>query len=317
DARRTLLSIVLPFAQAEQVNTTDEVVMDLRSVNQLEKFNYVPRPSRGNGNLLKGTVYYSNNKENWTTAGTFEWPNNGDIKTFAFNGQPMARYIKLAVTDGVGGFGSGRELYVFKVPGTESYLPGDINNDRLIDRNDLISYINYTGLKKGDADFEGYISNGDINKNNVIDAYDISVVATQLDGGVKDGKADKLAGKIEIGVPKQNYVKDETVEITVKGINLNSVNALSFALPYNAQDLEFESVKTIATSSMENLTYDRLHTDGSKVLYPTFVNVGDKETLNGTKDLFIIKLKAKRKVKFGLKAVDGLLVDKKLNSIKF
>ncbi|TCD04614.1 DUF5110 domain-containing protein [Pedobacter frigidisoli] len=294
-----------------------EVVMDLRSVNQLEKFNYVPRPSRGNGNLLKGTVYYSNNKENWTTAGTFEWANNGDVKTFNFANQPTARYIKLAVTDGVGGFGSGRELYVFKVPGTESYLPGDINNDRLIDRNDLISYINYTGLKKGDADFEGYISNGDINKNNVIDAYDISIVATQLDGGVKDSNAEKLSGKIEISVPKQNYAKDETVEITVKGINLSSVNALSFALPYNPQDFEFESVKTISTNSMENLTYDRLHTDGSKVLYPTFVNVGNKETISGTKDLFIIKLKAKRKVKFELKAIDGLLVDKKLNSVKF
>lgn len=39
-----------------------------------------------------------------------------------------ARYIKFAVTDGVGGFGSGRELYVFKKPGTVDYLPGDINN---------------------------------------------------------------------------------------------------------------------------------------------------------------------------------------------
>ena len=68
---------------------------------------------------------------------------------------------------------------------------------------------------------------------------------------------------------------------------------------------------------MENLTNDRLHTDGKKVLYPTFVNVGEKEALNGTQELFIIKLKAKRNIKFDLKAVDGLLVDKKLNSVKF
>ena len=294
-----------------------DVVLDLKSVNQLEKINYVPRSGRGNGVLLKGTVYYSNNKENWTTAGTFEWANNGDVKSFSFNDQPIARYIKIAVTEGVGGFGSGRELYVFKVPGTESYLPGDINNDHLIDRNDLTSYINYTGLKKGDADFEGYISNGDINKNNLIDAYDISVVATQLDGGVGNSNAGKPEGKLEISVAKQNYAKDEKVEIIVKGINLNSVNALSFALPYNAQDFEFESIKTIDTKAMENLTYDRLHTDGSKVLYPSFVNVGNKENISGTKDLFTIKLKAKRKIKFGLKISDGLLVDKKLNSIKF
>ncbi|KLT65210.1 TIM-barrel domain-containing protein [Pedobacter sp. BMA] len=294
-----------------------DMIVDLKSINQLEKLSYLPRSGRGNGVLLKGTVYYSNDKENWITAGTFEWSNNGDVKSFIFNGQPVARYLKIEVTEGVGGFGSGRELYVFKVPGTESYLPGDINNDRLIDKNDLTSYINYTGLKKGDADFDGYISNGDINKNEVIDAYDISVVATQLDGGIKNLTAGTVAGKLELSVPKRNYAKDEPVEITVKGINLTSVNALSFGLPYNAQDFEFESVKAVNTEGMENLTYDRLHTDGSKVLYPTFVNVGNKETINGTKDLFIIKLKAKKKLSFELKAVNGLLVDKKLNSVKF
>jgi len=294
-----------------------DIIMDLRSVNQLDKINYLPRSGRGNGIWLKGTIYYSNNKETWTTAGTFDWANNGDIKTFTFGGQPTARYIKLAVTDGVGGFGSGRELYVFKVPGTESYLPGDINNDRKIDKNDLTSYINYTGLKQGDADFEGYISNGDINKNNIIDAYDVSVVATQLEGGVKNERLEGLAGKIVLTTPKQTYAKGEIVEITVKGNDLQTVNALSFSLPYNAEDYEFESVKAVGTKDMENLTNDRLHTDGSKVLYPTFVNVGNKETISGTNDLFVIKMKAKRKLKFELKAVGGLLVDKKLTSVKF
>ncbi|WP_221451850.1 TIM-barrel domain-containing protein [Pedobacter sp. AK013] len=294
-----------------------DMVIDLKTINQLDKFHYLPRNGRGNGNLLKGTVFYSNNKESWTTAGTFEWANNGDVKIFNFNGHPSARYIKIAVADGVGGFGSGRELYVFKVPGTESYLPGDINNDRLIDKNDLTSYINYTGLRKGDADFEGYISNGDINKNDLIDAYDVSVVATQLEGGVSDAKIDKIAGKLEISTAKQTYNKDEIVEIKVKGINLKAVNALSFALPYQAQDYDFISVQPLNTKQMDNLTNDRLHTNGAKVLYPTFVNIGNKDTLNETTDLFILKFKAKRKVQFGLKISEGLLVDKNLNSVKF
>jgi alpha-glucosidase (family GH31 glycosyl hydrolase) len=294
-----------------------DMVIDLKSINKLDKFHYLPRSGRGNGILLKGKVFYSNNKENWTDAGTFEWANNGDVKIFNFAGHPTARYLKIAVADAVGGFGSGRELYVFKVPGTESYLPGDINNDRLIDRNDLTSYINYTGLRKGDADFEGYISNGDINKNNLIDAYDISVVATQLDGGADDSKIDKLAGKLQIITPKQAYNKDEIIEIKVKGINLKSVNALSFALPYNAQDYDFVSVQSLNTKQMDNLTNDRLHTSGDKVLYPAFVNVGAKEPLNGTSDLFILKLKAKRKLQFGLKISEGILVDKNLNSVKF
>jgi hypothetical protein len=151
----------------------------------------------------------------------------------------------------------------------------------------------------------------------LIDAYDISLVATQLEGGVNNSKIDKVAGKLEISTAKQAYNKDEMIEIKVKGINLKSVNALSFALPYNAQDYDFVSVQSLNVKQMDNLTNDRLHTNGDKVLYPTFVNLGNKEALNGTVDLFIIKLKAKRKVQFGLKVSEGLLVDKNLNSVKF
>ena len=52
--------------------------------------------------------------------------------------------------------------------------------------------MNYTGLRRGDSDFEGYISKGDINLNDLIDAYDISVVATQLDGGVDREATEKV-----------------------------------------------------------------------------------------------------------------------------
>ncbi|WEK19422.1 MAG: glycoside hydrolase family 31 protein [Candidatus Pedobacter colombiensis] len=293
-----------------------DMVLDLKAIHQLDKFHYLPRTGKGNGILLSGKVFYSNNKENWTEAGSFEWANSDDVKIFNFTSHPSARYLKIAVSDGVGGFGSGRELYVFKVPGTESYLPGDINNDHLIDKNDLTSYTNYTGLRKGDADFEGYISNGDINKNNLIDAYDISVVATQLEGGIDDRKIDRLAGKLDISTVKQNYNKDEIIEVKVKGTNFKSVNALSFALPYNSQDYEFIGVQALNMKQMDNLTYDRLHTNGNKALYPTFVNIGNKEALAGTIDLFILKFKAKRKVKFDLKAIDGLLVDKNLDVVK-
>lgn len=294
-----------------------DMTLDLGTINQLEKFHYLPRIGRGNGILLKGTVYYSMDKEQWTEAGTFEWANSDEVKIFNFTGHPTARYIKIAVTDGVGGFGSGRELYVFKVPGSESYLPGDINNDRLLDINDLTSYTNYTGLRRGDADFEGYISNGDINRNDLIDAYDISVLTTQLKGGVNENPIEKVNGSIKLSTAKQTYQKDEVIEILVKGINLRSVNALSFALPYSPQDYEFVGVQPLNMQDMENLTYDRLHTNGSKALYPTFVNLGDKAAIEGNQDLFILKLKAKHKVKFDLKAIDGLLVDKNLNTCKF
>lgn len=294
-----------------------DIVIDLKTINQLDKFHYLPRQDGGNGVLLKGKVYHSMDRNDWTEAGAFEWPRNGEDKIFHFTQHPTARYIKISISDAAGGFGSGRELYVFKVPGTESYRPGDINNDRLIDMNDFTSYMNYTGLRQGDADFEGYVSNGDMNRNGLIDAYDISVVATQLRGGVKNQNQEKVAGNIRLTTSKQTYSKDEIVEIHVKGQALQAVNALSFALPYNPQDYDFVGVEPVGMKDMENLTNDRLHTNGVKALYPTFVNIGNKETLEGNTDLFTLKLKAKRKVKFDLKATDGFLVDKNLNTHKF
>ena len=294
-----------------------DLIIDLKTVNQLDKFHYLPRTDAGNGTLLKGSVSYSMDKEHWTEAGAFDWKRDADVKVFEFTAHPTARYIKLSITAGVGNYGSGRELYVFKVPGTASYLQGDINNDGKIDRNDLTSYMNYTGLRRGDSDFEGYISKGDINLNDLIDAYDISVVATQLDGGVDRKATEKVSGSLSISTPKKLYQKDEIVEIRVKGTELKSVNALSFALPYDQNDYEFVGVEPLNMKAMENLTYDRLHTNGVKSLYPTFVNMGKQESLEGSEDLFILKLKAKRKVKFELTLKDGMLVDKRLRMHSF
>lgn len=293
-------------------------VMDLKTINQLDKFEYKPRMDGRNGIITKGNVEYSLDKNNWIPAGRFEWKKDNTIKTFDFASHPSVRYIKISVDDASNNYGSGSELYVFKVAGTASILPGDINDDHKIDNNDLTSYMNYTGLKKGDKDFDGYISKGDINKNGLIDAYDISVVASQLNGGVKiTDNAAKVSGTLQISTAKQNYKKGETAEIIVKGNNLSNVNALSFALPYIQQDFEFTGVQILNMEAMENLTYDRSHSDGSKVLYPTFVNVGNKSTLNGSEDLFIIKLKAKQNVTFNLKPTEGILVNKSLEYINF
>ena len=295
--------------------TPFDMILDLKTINQLDKFHYLPRQDVGNGTLLKGSVCYSLDKKHWTEAGKFEWKRNSDVKEFLFKDRPDARYIKLSVTDGTGNYGSGRELYVFKVPGTESYLPGDINNDGKIDNNDLTSYTNYTGLRKGDSDFEGYISVGDINKNGLIDAYDISVVATQLEGGIDETNASpEVGGKLEISTPKRHYSKNEIIEVRVKGIDLKAINALSFALPYDQQKYEFAGVQLIHLNEMENLTYDRLHSNGNKALYPTFVNLGNKALLNGTTDLFILKFKAKQNVTFDLQIKDEILVNQRLDS---
>ena len=58
-----------------------DLIVDLNSVNQLDKFQYLPRLDAGNGTLGKGTVYYSMDKSDWHEAGTFDWKGS-DVKTF-------------------------------------------------------------------------------------------------------------------------------------------------------------------------------------------------------------------------------------------
>lgn len=292
-----------------------DMALDLGSVNQLDKLEYLPREDGGNGTLLEGTYSVSTDKQTWSEPVAFKWEQNGEKKTLAFEGNPTARYLRLHITGGVGGFGSGREMYIFKVPGSESLLQGDINHDKKIDENDLTSYMNYTGLRRGDADFD-YVSDGDINANGLIDAYDISVVTTQLDGGVRASNA-KAEGAIAMKADKTTFKAGDVVELHVSGKALKNVNGLSFALPYDAQLLEYAGTDLVGMKEMVNLTYDRLHTNGQKALYPTFVNKGNNFLLEGDGELFVIKFKAKKDGRLNLKMQDGLLVDRNLGTLKF
>ena len=220
------------------------------------------------------------------------------------------------ISAAAGNFGSGRELYVFKVAGTESLYQGDINHDKRIDENDLTSYMNYTGLRRGDSDFD-YVSAGDINGNGLIDAYDISCVTTELDGGVSNSN-DKVSGSLTLKSDKNTYAAGDEINITVSGKDLHYVNGLSFALPYNTDELEYLGTELKNMKEMVNLTYDRLHTSGEKALYPTFVNRGNNFLLEeGSHELFIIKFKAKKAGKYSLKAKDGILVDRNLGTVSF
>lgn len=293
-----------------------DMVIDLQSINTLDRMEYLPRSS-GNGILLKGKVYYSGNKEDWNEAGNFEWEYNGKVKVFKFDKHPVARYIKVHVEKGRGAYGSGRELYIFKVPGTESIIPGDINQDGHIDGNDLTSYINYTGLRNGDGNFDGYVSKGDVNKNGWIDAYDISNVATQLEGGISGSEKNALAGTIALKLNKETFKKGEIAEIEVYGNGLHSVNALSFVLPYEGNTFEFMGIVPKNMKQLRNYSNNRLHSDGYSVLYPTFVNVGNEEALQGSDLLFVIWFKAKKNGEFPINDLKGILVDKEMDVKEF
>lgn len=286
------------------------LTIDLHSVNELDRLVYMPREDAGNGTITAGTYSLSIDKQNWTEPVAFTWARDGQAKTIALSGN-TARYIRFRITDAVGGFGSGRELYVFKREGTESILQGDINRDKRIDENDLTSYMNYTGLRRGDGDFD-YVSIGDINSNGLIDGYDISIVSTQLNDGVREND-DHVSGTLQLTADRKAYNAGDEIRLTVSGQALHDVNGLSFALPYDATELEYIGLEAIGMKNMVNLTYDRLHTNGTKALYPTFVNRGHDTLLDeGEPTLFILKFRAKKSGTYRFAPQDGLLIDRNL-----
>ena len=65
---------------------------------------------------------------------------------------------------------------------------------------------------------------------------------------------------------------------------------------------------------MANLTYDRLHTSGDKVLYPTLVNLGEQPLLNGDLDIATITFRARRAGAFSPVAESMILVSPALNA---
>lgn len=288
------------------------VTMDLHATITLDKMQYVPRADAGNGTILEADIFTSKDGKTWQAVGTQKWERTPAKKNVTFTDHQQARYIRMDVKKALGDFGSGAELYVFRQPGTKVLIPGDVNQDGKIDENDLTSYMNYTGLKKGDSDFDGYISNGDINGNGLIDAYDISNVATQLEGGVTEKDMRQPAGTITYTYNKAAYQAGDEVTVTVKGTGLQAVNALSLVMPYDLKTMQYTKTNPVAVKDMRNMTYDRHHTDGSQVLYPTFVNIGQQPTIEGSATLFVIHFKALRAFRAPKASARGMLVSNNL-----
>jgi alpha-glucosidase (family GH31 glycosyl hydrolase) len=289
--------------------------IDLGGLNVLDKLEYLPREDGGNGTLLQGNICYSADRKSWSEPVEFKWAADGTVKNIAFDGKSSARYMKINVTAARGNFGSGREMYIFKVPGTETILQGDINHDGRVDKDDYTSYMNYTGLRAGDSDFDGYISGGDINKNGLIDAFDIATVGIAMHGGVKTYGMGTLAGTLDLVAPK-SITKGEEVKVIIRANGLSEVNAWSVAIPYDATQLKYVKTVPTGTLEMDNLAYDRLHKNGDKALYPTFVNTGNKAVLSGSGNLVEITFIALQSGSLNLQMKDVLLVDKKMNTIE-
>lgn len=291
------------------------LTLDLVTLNDLDLLEYYPTKDAGNGTLIRGSVSVSADRQTWLEEAPFSWKKDAEMKTISFPTGTKARWIRLSVSDGVGNFGSGSEVIVYRRDGTKPLLQGDINHDERLDENDLTSYLNYTGLRTKDSDFD-YIKEGDINANGLIDAYDISVVATTLDGGASARSRDKAEGRISFTQDRTQFKAGEEIVLTIEAKDLRSANALSFALPYDASLLEYVGMDKVGMKELYDLTNDRLHTDGTKELFPTFVNIGNNFLLeDGT--LMTIRFRARKTGSWTAEMRDGLIVDRSLGTSAF
>ncbi|MBS0709933.1 TIM-barrel domain-containing protein [Enterococcus faecalis] len=272
---------------------------DLGAEYQMDKIEYLPRDNAGNGNILQLQYRTSKDGANWTEfSEPINWKQDALTKTIETKDQAY-RFVEMKVLKSVGNFGSGREMLFYKQPGTEGILHGDITNDGTIDENDAMSYRNYTGLESVDSDFNGYVEKGDLNKNGVIDAYDISYVLRQLDGGIEIPDVEEIAGGLSLAVVNENgkdtYLPGDTLTFTLKGQDLKNINALSTKMSFDSSKFELvgQPATTNNTKQMENYSKYRKHSNGVENLYLVLSNQGNKQLLNGSMDLVTFKVKVK------------------------
>ncbi|MGL4992458.1 MAG: TIM-barrel domain-containing protein [Sarcina sp.] len=297
-----------------------DFILDMQKAYSLEKLEMIFRKN-GNGSVKRAEIYssldginydlvFSNAKE----TGEAAWVTDGEPKVLNFKTPIQARYFKIVTKESVGNFMALREIRPYKVDGTIGRVVGDWNNSGSIEEGDLVFLENYNGLKESDADW-GYVSMADLNLNGMIDSYDISYVARQLEGGVTETN-EKLDGNVML-LPNKNSVKaGEEFTLEVRGLGLNGVNALSLEIPLDATKFEVVQLpmETEMTKDMKNLSKVRAHSDGNQDLYVTFANVGEAPKVKGTGTLATVKLKAKTDMNLALELTHGMLVDSKLNT---
>ncbi|HFU4450797.1 TPA: discoidin domain-containing protein [Streptococcus suis] len=298
------------------VNFPATISMDLGGTYEVDRIEYYPRNDVGsNGRITKAYFEVSEDGVNWTTDSYYSvWANDNKTKTYKF-AVPRVRYIRMHIAEGVNNFVSGEELLVFKKPGSRMLIPGDISNDGRISDDDKTSFLNYSGLRTEDSDF-GYISHADSNKNGLIDAYDISVAAVQLEGGIAAPSQSNPAGRTYLTADKLDLTAGQTTTIRLMATDLEAVNALTSTVMIDGSQFEVVGQVTANqsfTKEAENFSYVRTRGNQSNIVF-SFVNFGDKPQLTGSGEIGRITLRALKDGQLDLTLQDGILVSNNLRT---
>ena len=310
------------FHSTNAVTPDQMLTLDLGAAYQLDKLTYQPRmDNKGNGTVYRMDVYASLDGVNYTkvwdgnanAAWTYDRSNMevDDIKEMPLNGL-KARYLKLSVLSSIGGFFSASEITPYKLDGTDAWVVGDVNNSGAVDDNDLTFYENYVGLKPVDSDWD-YSTLGNIDNNDIIDAYDISFVASRLGEEITNA-ASGVDGKIEIVPSKTDIKAGDIVTLDYYGIGLKNVNAFSVEMPVDSDLFEVTNFgsASLSTVFMRNFSKTRFHSDGSVDNYVCFTNVGKQDLLNGTGSLAKVTIKANADFTWDTKATRAVVVGQDL-----
>ena len=310
------------FHSSNPVTPDQMMTLDLGAAYQLDKLTYQPRmDNKGNGTVQQMDVYASldgvNYTKVWDGKANGDWTysssmDDPDIKEMKFSGL-KARYLKISVLKSKGGFFSASELTPYKVDGTNAWVVGDVNNSGTVDDNDLTFYENYVGLKPVDNDWE-YSTLGNIDNNKIIDAYDISFVASMLGEKITNAKQG-VEGKIEIIPSKTDIKAGDEVTLNYYGIGLKNVNAFSVEMPVDTDLFEVTNFgsASLSTVFMRNFSKTRFHNDGSVDNYVCFTNVGNQELLNGTGSLAKVTIRANEDFTWDTKATQAIVVGQDLS----
>ncbi|CQR47153.1 O-GlcNAcase NagJ precursor [Paraliobacillus sp. PM-2] len=290
--------------------------IDMKLAYQLDKFEYLPRTDAGNGTILEYDMDVSldgKTYKNIIKEGTFE--RNGDLKTITFDETVTARYIKLTITDAVGGFGSAQEFRPYKKDKTEGVVVGENIPNGSIDDEDLLFFASYMGVDQTDTAWD-QVSKVDINYNGVIDAYDLMYVAGQLGETPLEDTGKDIKGAINIQPDKKQLKAGEEFSVDIVGKDLNDINAFNLELTFNSD--KYELIEVLPTKVTEDmLDYSTLSGIGNaeQRVMAAFSNKGKQETLNGTETLATIKLKSLEDTDFNIPITRSLLVNTGFDTI--
>lgn len=282
----------------------DVMVIDYGKIYKWDKLEYYPRDDAGNGTVTKMDIAYSMDGTNWTELPQQTWARDASMKTA--NLGVAARYIRLIPRESVGTFFAASEIAIYKQDGTNGWALGSNTMRDEVSDGDYSNMKNYLGVENKEptaSTFQSQIAEhyADMNNNGVYDVYDYSFTMAALDGGTT--KTGRIGGNLfwSASSDSAEVKAGDTVTVTLYGANVANANALGGLFRYSTEDFEYVQpagttgvTKSGYLAMMEDLSINKVFSDGTGTVNVAAANRGDQPLYNGSGALASFKLKARK-----------------------